>query len=151
MRSTFITSILTNIDINTFNMVNAYIKKDIKRGHEDYKNAKNYYKYFLDELHKISPDITSITKVMQMCGYSYNTVAMELEFNLNERQYTLRVPIIRNIGVEDVFHNEYIDNHANEFQLYIHTSSCSVTRIWTGKDLAEIHLDEIDLTKYPLK
>ena len=42
-----------------------YIKKDIKRGHEDYKTAKDYYKYILDELHKISSNITSIKSIIQ--------------------------------------------------------------------------------------
>ena len=151
MRSTFIASILTNTDIKTYDMAYKYIKKDIKRGHEDYKTAKDYYKYILDELHKISPNITSIKSIIQQCGYCYNIVAVNLVFDLNDNEFELYVPIVKNLAVEDVFHNDYINTHANEFQLYARTSSCSVKCIWTGTDISKINC-EVDLTKnYALK
>ena len=146
MRSTFIASILTNTDIKTYDMAYKYIKKDIKRGHEDYKTAKDYYKYILNELHKISPNITSIKSIIQQCGYYYNIVAVNLVFDLNDNEFELYVPIVKNLAVEDVFHNDYINTHANEFQLYARTSSCSVKCIWTGTDISKINC-EVDLTK----
>ena len=146
MRSTFIASILTNTDIKTYDMAYKYIKKDIKRGHEDYKTAKDYYKYILNELHKISPNITSIKSIIQQCGYYYNIVAVNLVFDLNDTEFELYVPIVKNLAVEDVFHNDYINTHANEFQLYARTSSCSVKCIWTGTDISKINC-EVDLTK----
>ena len=146
MRQNRSISFLTCTSIQTYNKVNAYINKEIKRGHEDYKLAKDYYNYIVNELQKISTQITSIKKIMSRVGYSYTTIAIELVFDLNDNEFELHIPICENITTEDVFRNDFIDESANKFQLYARTSDCSITRIWVGEDISKIN-SEVDLTK----
>lgn len=146
MRTESPVSFLACTSVKMYVSVNDYIKKNLKRGEDGWKEAKAYYGYILDELHKISPNITSIKSIVQQCGYGYGIVAINLVFDLNNNEFELHVPIAQNITVEDVFRGDYINTHANEFQLYARTSSCSVTCIWTGTDISKINC-EVDLTK----
>ena len=151
MRTESIVSFLTCISVKTYISVSDYINKNLKRGEDGWKEAKAHYKYILDELHKISSNITSIKSIVQQCGYGYNIVAINLVFDLNNNEFELHVPITQNLTIEDVFYNGYINTHANEFQLYARTSSCSVKCIWTGTDISKINC-EVDLTKqYAIK
>lgn len=137
--------------IKMYMSVNDYIKKNLKRGEDGWKEARAYYKYILDELHKISSNIASIKSIVQECGYCYSTIAISIVFDLNDNEFELHVPMAKNLTVEDVFHDGYINTHANEFQLYARTSSCSIKCIWTGTDISKINC-EVDLTKkYALK
>lgn len=151
MRTESIVSFLTCTSVKTYISVSDYIKKNLKRGEDGWKEAKTYHGYIIDELHKISSNITSIKSIVQQCGYGYNIVAINLVFDLNDNEFELRVPMANNLAVEDIFHDDYINTHANEFQLYVRTSSCSIKCIWTGTDISKINC-EVDLTKqYTLK
>ena len=151
MRNESLVSFLTCTSVKKYISVNNYINKNLKRGEDGWKEARDCYKWILEELHKISSNITSIKSIVQQCGYSYNIVAVNLVFDLNDNEFELHVPMAQNLTVEDVFRNGYINTHANEFQLYARTSSCSVQCIWTGTDISKINC-EVDLTKqYTLK
>lgn len=141
-----ISFLTTCTSIKMYNSVSDYINKKLKRGDDGWKEARTYYGNILDELHKISPNITSIKSIVQQCGYSYNVVSINLVFDLNDNEFELHVPMAQNLTVEDVFSHGYINTHANEFQLYARTSSCSIQCIWTGTDISKINC-EVDLTK----
>lgn len=138
MRKTFYTSILTNTSESGYSDVIKYINKKIKRGDEKYKSTKALYDCILKELQKISTDIKSITNIMIHCGSGFRTIAFNLIFNLNDNEYELYVPMPQKITVDDVFHSDYIDMDVNKFQLYIHSSKISWTRIWAGEDISKI-------------
>lgn len=151
MRTELPVSFLSCTSIKTYISVNDYIKKNLKRGEDGWKEAKAYYGHILDELHKISTNITSIKSIVQQCGYDYSIVGISIIFDLNDNEFELHVPMTQNLAVEDVFHDGYINIHVNEFQLYVRTSSCSIKCIWTGTDISKINC-EVDLTKkYALK
>ena len=134
-------------ETKTYTKVQKYLNKDIKRGHEDYKDAKSAYDYILKILQdKISPDIKKIDKIIQRIGFSYSTVGEEICFTVGQNEYELHVPISKNLRVDDIFRGDYIEVNANKYQLYARTSNCSITRIWTGVDLDKL-VDEVDLTK----
>lgn len=135
---TFYSSILTNISEQQYLDVSKYINKIIKRGDERYKSARDLYKCVLEELQKISTDIKSITNIITRYGNGYRTIAFNIYFNLNDNEYELYVPMPQNITVDDIFYPDYIDMNANKFQLYIHSSKVSWTRIWTGEDISQI-------------
>lgn len=135
---TFYSSILTNISEQQYLDVSKYINKIIKRGDERYKSTKTLYDCILSELQKISTDIKSITNIMTRLGSNYRTIAFGIYFNLNDNEYELYAPMSQKITVDDVFYQDYIDMDVNKFQLYIHSSKVSWTRIWTGEDISQI-------------
>lgn len=141
MSRTFYSSILTNISESQYLNVTKYINKTIKRGDENYKSTRDLYKCILEELQKISTDIKSITNIMMCCGSGYRTIGFNLIFNLNDNEYELYVPMPQKITVDDIFYQDYIDINANKFQLYIHSSKVTWTRIWTGEDIGQIPND----------
>ena len=138
MSKTFYSSILTNISEQQYLDVSKYINKIIKRGDERYKSTKTLYDCILSELQKISTDIKSITNIMTRLGSGYRTIAFGIYFNLNDNEYELYAPMSQKITVDDVFYQDYIDMDVNKFQLYIHSSKCSWTRIWVGEDISQI-------------
>lgn len=134
-------------ETKTYTKVQKYLNKNIKRGHEDYKDAKSAYDYILKILQdKISLDIKKLDKIVERIGFAYTTISEELYFTLGENEYELHVPISNNLRVDDIFRGDYIDTYANQYQLYARTSSCCVKQIWHGKDLDKL-IDEVDLTK----
>lgn len=138
MSKKFYVSILTNISESEYLNISKYINKIIKRGDERYKSARDLYNCILSELQKISTDIKSITNIITRLGNGYRTIAFNIYFNLNDNEYELYVPIPKQITVDDIFYSNYIDMDVNKFQLYIHSSKCSWTRIWTGEDIGQI-------------
>jgi hypothetical protein len=138
MSKTFYSSILTNISESDYHNITKYINKTIKRGDEKYKTARDLYNCVLSELQKISTDIKSIINITTRLGGGYRTIAFNIYFSLNDNEYELYVPMLQQITIEDVFYQDYIDMDVNEFQLYIHSSKCSWTRIWTGIDIGQI-------------
>ena len=138
MREKIYTSILTNISELEYSNITKYINKTIKRGDDRYKSTRDLYKCILGELQKISTDIKSITNIMMCCGSGFRTIAFNLIFSLNDNEYELYVPMPQKITVDDVFHSDYIDIDVNKFQLYIHSSKISWTRIWAGEDISQI-------------
>ena len=138
MRKTLYMSILTNISESDYLNIAKYINKIIKRGDERYKSTRDLYKCILSELQKISTDIKSITNIITRYGNGYRTIAFNIYFNLNNNEYELYVPMSQNITVDDIFYPDYIAVNANKFQLYIHSSKCSWTRIWVGEDIGQI-------------
>ena len=138
MSKTFYSSILTNISESDYHNITKYINKIIKRGDERYKSARDLYNCVLSELQTISTDIKSITNIITRLGSGYHTIAFNIYFNINDNEYELYVPISHHITVDDIFYSNYIDMDVNKFQLYIHSSKCSWTRIWTGVDISQI-------------
>jgi hypothetical protein len=141
MREKFYTSILTNISESEYSNITKYINKTIKRGDEKYKSTKTLYDFILKELQTISTDIKSIKNIIVRVGNGYRTIAMNLIFDIGDNEYELCVPMPQKITVDDVFHSDYIDMDVNKFQLYIHSSKVSWTRIWVGEDIGQISND----------
>lgn len=141
MSKTFYSSILTNISESDYHNIAKYINKTIKRGDEKYKSTRDLYNCVLSELQKISTDIKSIKDVIVRIGNGYRTIAINLIFSIGDNEYELYVPMPQKITVDDVFYQDYIDMDVNKFQLYIHSSKCSWTRIWVGEDISQISND----------
>lgn len=142
MNKTFYSSILTNISESGYSDINQYINKKITRDDEKYKSTKTLYDCILAELNKISTDIKSIKNIIMRIGSSYyNTIAINLIFDIGDNEYELYVPMSQKITVEDIFYHDYIDMDVNKFQLYIHSSKSSWTRIWVGEDISQIPND----------
>ena len=134
----FYPSILTNIDESEYSNITKYINKTIKRGDEKYKSTKTLYDCVMSELHKISTDIKTIKNIIPRMGSAYNTISINLIFEIGDNEYELYVPLPHKLNVNDIFHSNYIDMSVNKFQLYIHSSSSSWTRIWVGEDISKI-------------
>lgn len=142
MNKTFYSSILTNISESGYSDIIKYINKKITRDDEKYKSTKTLYDCILAELNKFSTDIKSIKNIIMRIGSSYyNTIAINLIFDIGDNEYELYVPMSQKITVEDIFYHDYIDMDVNKFQLYIHSSKSSWTRIWVGEDISQIPND----------
>ena len=141
MNKTFYSSILTNIIESGYSDINKYINKKITRDDEKYKSTKTLYDCILAELNKFSTDIKSIKNIIMRVGRYYNTIAINLIFDIGDNEYELYVPMSQKITVEDIFYHDYIDIDVNKFQLYIHSSKSSWTRIWVGEDISQIPND----------
>ena len=138
MSKKFYMSILTDISESDYSNITKYINKTIKRGDEKYKSTKDLYNCILDELQKISTDIKSIKNIIIRIGNGYSTIAINLIFDIGNNEYELYIPMPQNITVNDIFYSNCIDMDVNKFQLYIHSSKVTWTRIWVGEDISQI-------------
>lgn len=138
MSKKFYMSILTNISESDYSNITKYINKTIKCGDEKYKSTKYLYNCILGELQKISTDIKSIKNIITRIGNGYSTIAINLIFDIGNNEYELYVPMPQHITIDDIFYSNYIDMDVNKFQLFIHSSKVSWTRIWVGEDISQI-------------
>ena len=121
-----------------------YINKGIKRGDKLYNTVKRVYSYILEALKdNISHSINSIDSIIPTYGRNYTVTSYSLYFTIDKEEFYLKVPILQNLTVNDIFHDGYFSVEDARLALYKKVTAFMWKNVWNGTDLAVLDITEV--------